>query len=346
MTEYVTGLQLLQQTQDTEPISTGSPELDQLTGGIQRSLFYLFYGQETLIDTLFQHLTTHALRDNERGRPKTIYMLVGNYRRERTNLSIEELAELLEDSGYHMWEALRRVQIFTANSADQQTNMIQDLLNYLQNESNVSIVLVRGIYKLAKDDARQRKRNRVYEEVQRSINNLRQLCAEKNIPLVASGRVIKPRFSVTPVPESSMFLRHCANAIIYLRRRSRGSMYNQAFLIDHPSRAPASVEYHYGVDYSMGRETKPFRMSYQELVDRLRREFQEPLRSERRRTAFDHLVQAWSDELGAMSYAESFKMLDLMLLVSALENRSLLENLLNQLETQRVRLQRLEENHA
>ncbi len=206
----------------------------------------------------------------------------------------------------------------------------------------MSLVLVRGIYKLAKDDARQRDRHRVYEEVQRSINDLRQLCAERSIPLVTSGRVIKPRFSATPVPESSMFLRHTANVIVYLRRRGRGSRFNLAFLIDHPAKPPASVEYSYKVESNVGRETKPFRMSYQELVDRLRREFQEPLRSESRRTAFDLLVRAWSDELGAMSYAESFKMLDLMLLISALENRSLLEDALKRLETQQARLQRLE----
>jgi hypothetical protein len=344
MTEYLTGLQLLQLTRSVEPLSTGSPELDQLIGGIQRSLFYLFYGEEPLVDILFQHLITHALKTNESGRPRIIYMLAGNYRKERTNLSIEELAELLEDSGYQMWEALRRVQVFTASSADQQANMIHDLLGFLRNESNVSLVLIRGIYKLAKDDARQRNRYCVYEEVQRSINNLRQICAEKNFPLIASGRVIKPSQSVTPVPESSMFLRHCANVVVYLRRRSRGSYYNRAFLIDHPTRAPASVEYHHEVDCSLGRETKPFRMSYQDLVDRLRRELHESLRSEKRRNAFDMLVGAWSDELGAMSYAESFKMIDLMLLVSALENRSLLENLLNQLEAQRARLERLEEN--
>ena len=71
---------------------TGSPELDQLTGGIQRGLFYFLYGEDTNIDTLFQHLVTQTLRDNEKGRPVAIYMLAGNYRRERTNLSIKELA--------------------------------------------------------------------------------------------------------------------------------------------------------------------------------------------------------------------------------------------------------------
>jgi len=178
--EYVTASQLLEASQKTEPTSTGSPELDTLLGGgIHRGFFYLFYGEETLIDTLFQHLTTHALKTNDRGRPKTIYMLAGNYCKERTNLSIEELAELAEDSGYHMEEALRRVQIFTASSADQQAFLVHRLADLLERESNVSLVLVRGIFKLHSDEVRIRDRHVVQEEVQRSISRLRQLCAEK-----------------------------------------------------------------------------------------------------------------------------------------------------------------------
>ena len=113
--------------------------------------------------------------------------------------------------------------------------------------------------------------------------------------------------------------------IIYLRARQRDSLYKRAFLIDHPLRRPGSTEYSYRVDVKLGRETKPFRQVYQELLDRLRAELRDPLIDTERKTAFDHLVAAWSEELGAMSYAESFKVLDLMLMVSILENRKLLD---------------------
>jgi len=343
MTEYVTGLQLLDQQTAEENLSTGSPELDQLIGGIQRGLFYFFYGHKTLMETLFRHMTVQALATNSLGRPIVVYMLLGNYRKERTNLGLEELAELMEDSGFHMWEALQRVQIFTASSADQQVLLVDGLIRLLMEETNVSLVIVRGIYKLARDDPRVRNRHVVYEEVQQSINSLRNICAEKRIPIVASGRDSTAKTKRKPMPESSLFLRHCANVIIYLRKRKRDSKYNRAFLVDHPLRPLGSVEYHYSVDFKLGRETKPFRMSYQELVDKLRKEFQDPLRSENRRTAFELLVQAWSDELGAMSYAESFKMLDLMLLISTLENRSMLEKLMRQLEGLDRRVKRLED---
>jgi len=343
LTEYISGLEMLEISQECLRLSTGSPELDELIGGVQRGLFYLFYGKKSLIEPLFQHMTVQGLADNERGKPTVVYMLLGNYRKERTNLGLEELAELIEDSGFHMWEALKRVQVFTASSADQQVLLVEGLIRLLMVDNNVSLVIVRGIYKLAKDDPRQRNRHVVYEEVQSSINHLRRICAERGIPIVASGRDSNIKNTMKPLPESSLFLRHCANIIVYLRGREKSSKYNRAFLIDHPFKPLGSVEYHYVVDYKMGRETKPFRMSYQEMIDRLRKEFKEPLRSENRRTAFEMLIQAWSDELGAMSYAESFKILDLMLMTSTLENRSILENIRKQLEEIVTRINHLED---
>jgi hypothetical protein len=83
-------------------------------------------------------------------------------------------------------------------------------------------------------------------------------------------------------------------------------------------------------------------MSFQEMLEKLRREFKEPLISKDRKTAFELLVNAWGAELGAMSYAESFKMLDLMLLVSVIENRSFHEEVNRKLMVIESKVKRLE----
>lgn len=93
----------------------------------------------------------------------------------------------------------------------------------------------------------------------------------------------------------------------------------------------------------LGRDTPPFRQSFHGLVARLRREFQEALLGIERRDAFDLLVEAWSAELGAMSFAESVKLLDLVLLVSVVENRSVGEGLRRSLGTLDERVARIEE---
>jgi hypothetical protein len=343
MSEFTRVSELYLSEIDTECLSTGSPELDDLIGGIRNCVFYLFYtSDKLLIETLFQHLVVNALKPNKRGPPRVAYMLCSNYRKERINLGLEELAGLMEDSGFHKWEALRRVQIFTASSADQQALLVDGLIKLLEDEENVSLVIVRGIFKLHVDDARVKNRHVVREEVQRSIIRLKQICAEREIPIVASGREIKVGSVILPQPESSSFLRHTVNVLVYLRQREKSSPWNRAFLVDHPALPPGSKEYHFVVNEELGRETKPFRQSYTELIDRLRREFREPLMSVKRKNAFELLMEAWTAELGSMSFAESFKMLDLILLVSVLENRSLHEEVKRKLQVLESRLNRLE----
>jgi hypothetical protein len=93
----------------------------------------------------------------------------------------------------------------------------------------------------------------------------------------------------------------------------------------------------------LGRDTPPFRQTFHELVTRLRREFQEALLRVERREAFDLLIEAWSAELGAVSFAETVKLLDLLFLVSVVENRSVGEALRRRVESLDERMTRIEE---
>jgi hypothetical protein len=163
MSGFTSGLELLLSGAESV-LSTGSPELDALVGGIRRGMFYLFYGEKELIEVLFRYLIANALKPREgSGRPVVVYMLCGNYRKERTEIGTEELVELVEASGYGMEEALRRIHILTASSADQQALLIDELIGVLEREPEVSLVLIRGIFKLHFDDARVRNRHVVRE---------------------------------------------------------------------------------------------------------------------------------------------------------------------------------------
>ena len=108
MSGFTSGLELpLSGSKGT--LSTGSPELDTLIGGIRRGMFYLFYGEKELIEVLFRHIIANALKPREESeRPVVVYMLCGNYRKERTEIRTEELVEFIEASGYGMEEALSR----------------------------------------------------------------------------------------------------------------------------------------------------------------------------------------------------------------------------------------------
>ena len=68
-------------------------------------------------------------------------------------------------------------------------------------------------------------------------------------------------------------------------------------------------------------------MSFQDLLQRMRDEYKAALVNRGRREAFDRLVEAWSAELGAVSYAESMSLMDLLLLTGVVEDRRVTEEL-------------------
>jgi len=330
---FVGGLERFLSTLEEDALSTGSPKLDRLIGGVRRGWFHLVYGDREPVEDLLTNLLVEALKPDGGTRSRAVYMLCGNYRIEKTTLNAEGLVRLLKASGLEPEESLRSVHVLCAFSADQQARAVEEVGRILERDPAVRLVLVRGIAKLVADDARSRSRRA--QELQGAALRLMQMCAERGIALVASCGQRGSRRGL-PEPDCGTFLRHMANIIVYLRRRRKGSPYARAYLLKHPALGTSSVEYGFSGGGGMGRSTPPFRESFQKTVSRLRREFRDALLKVDRRDAFDSLVKAWSSELGAMSYAESLTLLDLLLLASAVENRSLIAELMGDVEGLRV----------
>ena len=76
----------------------------------------------------------------------------------------------------------------------------------------------------------------------------------------------------------------------------------------------------------LGRITPSFRMRFKEQLNILK-QFKEALLDLRLRESFDSLIEVWSSELGAMSYAKIPSALDCMLVLAVLDNRKLIMKL-------------------
>ena len=82
-------------------------------------------------------------------------------------------------------------------------------------------------------------------------------------------------------------------------------------------------------------------MSFQDLLQRMRDEYKAALVNRGRREAFDRLVEAWSAEFGAISYAESLSLTDILLLTGAVDNRRASEEISCRLSELEKRLESL-----
>ncbi|MGD2200012.1 MAG: hypothetical protein PVJ38_00095 [Candidatus Bathyarchaeota archaeon] len=70
----------------------------------------------------------------------------------------------------------------------------------------------------------------------------------------------------------------------------------------------------------------------QDAMVRLRKKYRAALKDDEMQRAFDELWPAWSNEQGAMIYAQVLSALDLLLLTAAVDNRREIEELKGILE--------------
>ena len=237
---FESALDLLHRREGICTLSTGSPELDALIGRLEPSLFYLFYGPEgsDLPDRLLHRLLVEAVK-REQG--KAVYLVCGNYRRSRTVMDSGFLLSLIEEAGLDMDEALSRIHIVCAFS-EQHLIQAPDLVEgLLEGAGGFNIVAVQQLTKLFY--GKHALRHEDPAEFTGAVSRLKAMCFKGGIILAATARASGCGRPI-PTPEGGSFLRHAANAIVYLRESKRGP--TSAYVVKHPDRARTGLVVQFG----------------------------------------------------------------------------------------------------
>lgn len=237
---FETALSLLRRRGDFRSLSTGSPELDRLTGGLDPGLFYLFYGDEEdgLPDRLVHGLLVEAVKEPG---ARAVYVVCGNYRRSRTVMDNELLLSLIDAAGLDIDDALSRIHIVFAFSERHLIRVPRLVEGVLEEGEGFTLVAVQQLTKLFYGERALRHEDPA--EFTGVVSRLREMCSEAGIVLAASGRPTGSRRPI-PAPEGGTFLKHAANAIFYMREARRGPM--TAHVVKHPDRARAGTFIQFG----------------------------------------------------------------------------------------------------
>lgn len=234
---FENALTLLQRREGIRTISTGSPELDHLFGGLEPGLFHLFYGDKDLPDLLLLRLMIKAVEQGGR----VTYLLCGNYRRSRTVMDPELLLSLIEEACLDVDEALSNIHVISAFSERHLIRAPSLIENLLEKVGAFNLVAVQQLAKLF--HGRDALRFEKPVEFTGLVSRLKTMCSERELALAATCRS-SGRGKTIPTPEGGSFLRHAANVVIYLRKGRRAS--TSAYVVKHPDRARSGTEVHFG----------------------------------------------------------------------------------------------------
>ena len=335
--DFRTGLKVLEGREGIPRLTTGSADLDSLLGGgIEPGLFYLLYGdRKSGVDHLIHQILVNCLLPKEQNgfSGKAVYSNCGNYRREKTLLDTHLLGCLIKAAGLDPMKALDNIYVLCAFSEEQEEQTVPELQRLLDKEDKIRLIVVHNIAKLFTTKGSNRF-GRDIIRLQHVVSKLKQMCAKKNVALVASCRPAKNAKHMITQPEGGKYLRHIANIIVHLRRRNRKTQFVTVHLRKHPNRPLRRVNLKFTIGLrgsALGRKASPLRTLLQQQTENLKMNYREALSDAPRRKAFDSLLSAWSSEQEAMTYAKVPTVLDIMWLTAIVDNRKLIEDLTGRL---------------
>jgi hypothetical protein len=224
---FESALTVLQRRTGTHRLGAGSPRLDGLIGGLEPGLFYLFYGFEDdgLPDGLLHRLLVEAVREEG---ARAVYLLCGNYRRSRTTMDPELVLSHIEEAGLDAADALSRIHIVCAFS-ERHLMRAPDLVEeILEGYDGFTLVAAQQIAKIFY--GRRAVRFEEPTEFTGTVSRLKAMCSERGVVLAATTRT-SGRGGPIPAPEGGSYLRHAANAIVYLRTSRKGAI--TAYVVEH-----------------------------------------------------------------------------------------------------------------
>ena len=324
---FTSALQVYASRAEVSRLSTGSHRLDQLIGGIEPTRFYLFYSGdgEKIADRLIYRLMVETVKSGG----DVVYMLCGNYRRDRTSLDSELLLDLIEESGLEPEIALSHIHLIGVFSEAQLMNA-PSLVEQVMNNNDVRLLAVQQISKLFYSESAIGFEDRT--EFTGVISRLKELCTVHEAALAACC-MAKKRRSLHPEPMGGSYLRHLVNVMVYLREINGEEV--SAQLIKHFEKRRTGKRVSLGgkEDDVLGRITKDsMRGRLQDQMRHLRSGYRDALKDNTMQTAFDEVWGDWNNEQGAMIYAQVVSALDLLNLTGVLANRREIEKLRGRLE--------------
>jgi len=228
---FESALTLIKRRESVDTLSTSRSGLEALLGGLEPGLFYLFYSDDGggLADRILHGLLVEAVSDETR---RAFYLVCGNYRRSRTVLDSEYLLSLIEAGGLDVSDTISRIHVVCAFSERQQMRSPSLIESVLADGGEFGIIAAQQITKIFYGKTALRHEDPV--QFTGMVSRLKELCSGGEMVLAATCRS-SGGGSPIPLPEGGSFLRHAANAIIYLRGRGKGGV--SAYLVKHPDRS-------------------------------------------------------------------------------------------------------------
>jgi hypothetical protein len=211
----------------TLKMTTCSADLDSLIDGIQEGMFYLFYGNNSLVldAMVYRFLVNCVLPVKQKHGFESMGIFLNNVnyydysRRTSASVNPEKIGIAAKCSGIDPKIVFKNLYIHTAYNENHQMSVAEQVTRLIESNKDIKLLVIHNLTKFFKDSTG-RKKVETANLLKQTIGMICKACGKNKAALVYTGDSNTAGKGLIPKPICGLYLKHAANVIIHTKEQS------------------------------------------------------------------------------------------------------------------------------
>jgi Rad51 len=235
-------LDLLNQYETIQKMTTASAELDSLIDGMQEGLFYLFYStpeNQLILDSLLNRLLVGCIlpKTGKKHGFESMAVLFNNIdyyadKNKHQLLNPEKIATIAKYAEIEPKIVSKNLYVQTAYNLEHQVTIAQEIADQIESNSDIKLLAIRDLTKFIvmnnKAGYDTSNRNDDSGTLKKVLSILYQTCVRNKVTLIATGYCNASSSGIIPRPIGGTYLKHIVNVIVNLKPNLNNGYYYTA----------------------------------------------------------------------------------------------------------------------
>ena len=235
-------LDLLNQYETIQKMTTASAELDSLIDGMQEGLFYLFYStpeNQLILDSLLNRLLVGCIlpKTGKKHGFESMAVLFNNIdyyadKNKHQLLNPEKIATIAKYAEIEPKIVSKNLYVQTAYNLEHQVTIAQEIADQIESNSDIRLIAIRDLTKFIvmnnKAGYATSNRNDDSGTLKKVLSILYQTCVRNKVTLIATGYCNASSSGIIPRPIGGTYLKHIVNVIVNLKPNLNNGYYYTA----------------------------------------------------------------------------------------------------------------------
>jgi DNA repair protein RadA len=228
--EMQSALEHYNEHRTTLKMTTGSAELDSLIDAIQEGMFYLFYGNNSVVldAMVYRFLVNCVLPIKQKHGFESMGVFINNVnyynysRKTSASVNPERIGVAAKCSGIDPKIVFKNLYILTAYNENHQLSVAEQVTKLIETNKDIKLLVVHNLTKFFKDSTG-RKKMETANLLKQTIGKISKVCGRNKVALVCTAESNITGKGLIPKPTGGLYLKHAANVIVHIKEQSSTS---------------------------------------------------------------------------------------------------------------------------